>query len=92
MGSMQMDLPEYIELFRDKGELDIKVKFKDFDGSVTDLQMATHEIAKLINPVSQQFYTEMAFDGWPFEIYKYQIDPIKKKLTIMVRKIRDYEY
>ena len=81
-----MEIPEYLMLFSNNGNININVKFKDHKGSVAKLTMTSDEIVKLINPSNGEFYTEMRFDDWLFEIYKYQIDPLKKKLTIMVRK------
>ncbi len=89
-----MDAPEYLGLFKfqDGGDMCIKVKFKDHDGGVADLSMHAGEIVKLIDPLTRQFYTEMRFDDWLFEIYKYQIDPINNQLIIMVRKSKDGIY
>lgn len=81
-----MEIPEYLMLFSNDGDFTINVKFKDHDGSIRTLAMKTCEIVNLINPSSGEFYTEMRFDEWLFEVYNYQIDPLKKQLTIMVRK------
>lgn len=79
---------EYFELFSKIGELQVQVKFKDHSGTVASLRMNPEEILKLISPVDGQFFSEMSFDEWPFEIYKYEIDPIKKILTIRAGKAK----
>ena len=81
-----MDVPEYYELFQSDGGVCVEVKFKDHEGSVADLSMNADEIVKLIDSSTRQFYTEIKFDDWLFEVYRYSIDPIKKKLNIMVRE------
>ena len=80
-----METPEYLALFSNKGNIIVEVKFKDYHGGVANLKMMADEIIKLTDPSSHEFLTEMRFDDWLFEIYKYQIDPLKKKITIMVR-------
>jgi len=84
-----MEIPEYLMLFSNDGDFDISVKFKDHPGSITNKKMTADEIVNLIHPHNRNFYTEMRFDDWLFEIYKYQIDPINKKITIMTRKKTD---
>lgn len=87
-----MQHPEYLELFSPRsgaGTISVEVKFKDHDGRISDLKMSAREIEKIINPDDGEFYREMRFDDWLFDIYKYQIDPIKKKMTIMARKKHD---
>jgi len=83
-----MGIPEYLILFSNTGNIDVEVKFKDHQGSVANVKMTTDEIVKLIDPRSHEFYTEMKFDDWLFEICKYQIDPLNRKITIMARKKR----
>jgi hypothetical protein len=46
--------------------------------------MDPEEITQIIH--NGKFYTQMSFDEWPFEVYKYEIDPIKNKLIIKVRR------
>lgn len=80
-----MLLNEYLLLFSNKGTTKVQVKFKDFDGTVATQSMEAREIAKLVSPDSGEFLTSMTFDELPFEVYKYEIDPIKNTLTIRVR-------
>ena len=87
-----MIVPEYLELFQGDGNIKVDVKFKDLDGSFSSLSMEPNEINKLINPETNEFYKEIRFDDWLFEVYRYSIDPIKRKLTIMVRKKPGCEY
>ncbi len=79
---------EYLELFSRTGELQVQVKFKNHSGTVASLRMNPEDISKLISPVDGQFFSEMFFDDWPFDIYKYEIDPIKKILTIRARETK----
>ena len=79
---------EYLGLFSRTGELQVQVKFKDHSGTVASLRMNPEDILKLISPIDGQFFSEMSFDDWPFEIYKYEIDPIKKILTIRTREAK----
>ena len=84
-----MEKTEYLELFSRTGELQVQVKFKNYSGTVASLRMNPEDISKLISPVDNQFFSRMFFDDWPFEIYKYEIDPIKKILTIRAREAKE---
>lgn len=79
-------LSEYLSLFSNTGPITICVRFKNFDGKVADQTMKAHEIVKIVSPQSDSFAKSMTFDEWPFEVYKYEIDPIKNLLTILARK------
>ncbi len=81
-----MNYPEYLTLFSGKGKFEVNVRFKNFSGKVINTKMFPDEIFKLIDKDNNEFYSKMYFDEFLFEIYKYQIDPINKKLTIFVRK------
>ncbi len=83
-----MGLPEYLCLFSREGNIEVKVKIKDFNGTVINRRMQAEEITKLISEYTKEFITKMTFDEWTFEVYKYQIDPIKKRLTIYARQFR----
>lgn len=77
-----MNIPEYCSIFNDTGEIKVEVRFKNFDGNVRNFNMKPCDIAKLIDPESGQFYSEMDFDEWRFYVYRYEIDPLRKKLII----------
>lgn len=81
-----MNPVEYLQLFSNSGKTRIKVKFKDLDDTVATQIMEPAEITRLVSPESGEFIKSMNFDDWPFEIYKYEIDPIKSTLTIYARK------
>jgi hypothetical protein len=83
-----MQLTEFLCLFSNSGATKIQVKFKDFDGRVATQRMEPSEISQIISPDNGEFLTTMTFDEWPFEVYKYEIDPIKNTLTIRARKQR----
>ena len=73
---------EFCTIFNDEGDMSIEVKFKSFDGKVRSFRMQPEEITKLINPLTNEFFTEMIFDDWLFPIRKIEIDPKKKKIVI----------
>ena len=79
-------LPEYLSLFSQSGPVKVAVKISGHDGRISQLSMSPNEINKLLSESSEGFISQMTFDGWPFEIYKYEIDPGKNTLTIRARK------
>jgi hypothetical protein len=81
-----MMTPEYLLTFSGHGPIKVQVKFKDFDGTIRVERMQAHEIEKLVSSESGVFIRDMTFDEYPFEVYKYEIDPIKNMLTIRARK------
>jgi hypothetical protein len=87
MGEINMSIPEYLALFSDQGPIKVQVKLKDFDGFISDMFMAPGEVDRLISKETGKFITKMTFDEWPFEVYKYEIDPINNLLTIKAKKI-----
>lgn len=83
---------EYLALFSNTGDISVSVKFKDFEGIIADQKMEPIEIDKLIDHRTGKFLTRLTFDGWPFEVYLHQLDLVKKRLVIMARKVKDYDY
>ena len=75
-----MNLPEYLELFSREGDVEVEVKFKN-KNHISKVKMSPYEISKIVSQ-NGEFITKMEFDGYFFEIYKYEIDPVKKKLII----------
>lgn len=82
-----MLIPEYLVLFSGQGPIKVQVKFKDINGSISDMLMAPGEVDRLISAETGRFITKMMFDECPFEVYKYEIDPINNLLTIIVKKV-----
>lgn len=80
------ELNEYLTLFSNRGKMKVQVKFQGFNGTVVAQTMEPEEIARLVSKDGSGFLTQMTFDEWPFEVYKYEIDPIKSILTIRARK------
>ncbi|MDY0275719.1 MAG: hypothetical protein RBR42_09850 [Desulfomicrobium sp.] len=80
---------EYLLLFSNFGKIQVNVKFEDDGGFITSMKMNPIEITKLISPINGQFFSEMTFDDYPFEVYKYKINPLKKTLTIHVRPLKE---
>mgnify|MGYP000738786592 CR=1 FL=1 len=77
---------EYLDLFSQDGELDVHVKFKDWSGTIASRRMNPTDLIKLISPEDGQILSKMTFDNASFEVYKYQIDPLRKILTIYARR------
>jgi hypothetical protein len=75
-----MNFPEYLELFSQEGDIEVEVKFKN-KKHISKVKMSPYEISKIVSQ-NGEFITKMEFDGYFFEIYKYEIDPVKKKLII----------
>lgn len=80
-----MFYPEYLSLFSNTGDYTVKVQFKDNAVNVSTQSMDPQEIKSLIDPATGNFYTHLTFDDHPYYVHKYDIDPIKKILTIKVR-------
>jgi hypothetical protein len=78
---------EYLTLFSGNGSFCVKVEFKGFNGKVAEQLMECDEIGKLISPETGKFFTELTFDEHPFQIYKYEIDPINERLIIKARQL-----
>ena len=79
-------MSEYLLLFSNSGTTKVQVKFKNFNGTVSTQKMNPEEITQLISSDGRGFFSSMTFDEWLFEVYKYEIDPIKNMLTIYARK------
>lgn len=80
----RMNYPEYLSLFSDAGEFEVSVEFKG-DGFMPSRRATAAEIMQLLDVETGAFRTAMTFDEHLYEIYKYNIDPIKSKITLSVR-------
>lgn len=82
-----MAIPEYLILFpnQNNGDIEVAVKFKNYNGCIRNAKISASEIEKIINPDNGKFYTKMTFDEHLFEVTKYEINPIDKKITIHVK-------
>ena len=77
---------EYHGLFADdEGPVEVRVKFNDQPARIPDKRMHPDEIRKLVSWDSNGFLLRMTFDDHAYEIDKYEIDPIKNRLTIHAR-------
>lgn len=81
-------IEEYLTLLKNEGNIEVDVKFKDQKIWISNRKITANNIIDLINPTSDNFYTKMTFDEHLYEVYKYEIDPIRMKLTIKVRKAK----
>lgn len=82
--------PEFLCLFSHTkdNENDIEVEVRYSNGRkvpISERYMQPSHIMQLIHPMQNKFYSEMRFDDYLFEVFKYHIDPILNRLTIMVR-------
>lgn len=93
-----MNLPEYYQLFfSNEGTIDVVAKFKtEFDGHVSTYiskyirkgKIKPEEILKIVSQDGEGFCKKMSFDEHPYEIYKYEIDPLKNKLVIYAKELQ----
>lgn len=81
-----MGFPEYLSLFESHGDYRVVVIIKDMPSAVAESSMSADEIHKLIDKKTGCFYSKMYFDDWLFDVYKYEIDPVKKILTLKAKK------
>lgn len=77
-----MAFKEYLDLFSNQGNLQVRVKFKNHPGTIADQTMSPIELGKLLCPDSNSIIQKMTFDEHPFEIIKYEINPKKSLMTI----------
>lgn len=77
---------EFLTLFSNSGPYRVTVKFKDHLGLVADRQMEAEEISRLVNRDTGLFAEQMEFDEWPFDVVKFDVDLVRKKLTIHARR------
>lgn len=75
-------IPEYLELFGNDGSITVKVKFRDVDGFISDRRLNARCINALVSEETGELLSSMTFDEHEFEVEKYEINPIKKTLTI----------
>lgn len=83
-----MITPEFLDLFPSDGSVDVIVKFKINNGSVTNRKMMPEDIMKLLSHDMRTFHQSMTFDGHLFSINKIEIDIKKNKLKIYAEPIQ----
>ncbi|MBN2807899.1 MAG: hypothetical protein JXR80_00205 [Deltaproteobacteria bacterium] len=85
------NIDEFLAMFQGScgSSYQVEVKFEDCeeDTSICGQLIDAKDFSKFINPQSNEFFRFLRFDDHPFRIRKYEIDPIKNKLTLKVRKI-----
>lgn len=82
---MDKNIPEYLDLFSDTGNVTIRVKFADKSDagrSMREFNVQWSELSKLIDPESQEPYREMSFDSYVCEISKIEINPKRNSIVI----------
>ncbi len=85
---MRSNIKEYLTLFSNTGNIKVVVKFKDQSGSIASQIMQAEEFKHFISDDRQEFMKSLTFDEHPFEVAKYEIEPIKNRLTLHVRRVR----
>jgi len=81
------DQPEYLQLFSGEGDVTVRVKFasrEDSFRSMPDRQMSWQELAKIIDHETGKPFMHMYLDTYRCTIQRYEIDPVKNVLTIVV--------
>ena len=73
---------EYLTFFSTSGPVTVDVKLKGHAMPIARRFMQPADIDKLVGGPNGNYLRQMHFDGWPFEIAKYEIDPIHNRLTI----------
>jgi len=77
-----MIIPEYLRLFSGQGDISVIVRLKGHDGTVAEHRMMAEEVKSLLSSDGASFHQIMTFDDYLFSVYKYEIDVIRKRLTI----------
>lgn len=81
-------MKEHLALFSNTGSFKVRVKFKDFEGTVAHQTMQAQEIASLLSEDGQKFIERMTIDEWLFEIFRYEIDTRQKMLTLHAKPLQ----
>lgn len=76
---------EYLLLFSNQGPIEVSVKFKGSNATISNKSMRPEEIRMLIAPDTGQFIKEMTFDGHPAQIKKIEILPSINKIVIQAQ-------
>lgn len=78
--------PEYLQLFSNDGPVVVWVRFssKDSQRSIAKMSMQWGELDRIIDPLTGEPFKFMFFDAYRCPISRYEIDPKKNMLTIIV--------
>lgn len=77
-----MKLREYLSLFSNQGNIEVRVNLKGSNGIVNTRKMTPSEISCLITEDGESFVKNLTIDEWPVEVQKYEINPSKNTLII----------
>lgn len=80
--------PEFLAIFSNDGDFLVKVKFKGTDAKIANQSMVTDEINKLIDPSTGSFFSRMYFDDHLYNVDRYSVDLIKKRVEITASQIK----
>ena len=87
-----MSLAAAVPLFTEQGSVKVQIKFKGFGRTDIEQMMSSSEISKLVCPDTGAFVSKMQLEDWPFEVYKYEINPQENTLVIRARKLQELEF
>lgn len=79
--------PEYLQLFSNEGPVAVQVKFSgksDSHRSIAKMNMHWVEFDRLIDSETGNPYKTMNFDSYSCPVVRFEIDPVKNVLTIIV--------
>lgn len=79
------ELPEYLELFGDAGDIAVQVKLTNHDGRVADRRADSRDLGRLLSAENGRPIVRMTFDEWPGELESYKVDLLGRTLTLLVR-------
>lgn len=79
---VHLDNVEYLLLFSNSGPVTVRVRFRDSKTNIAERNMQPSEISRLVAQGQDVFLSSMAFDEWPIEVIKYELDPHENVLTI----------
>ena len=81
------DQPEYLQLFSNEGPVTVRVRFSgknDSHRSMAKMNMHWEELHRIIDQETGMPYLSMFFDTHRCPIKRYEIDPVKNVMTIVV--------
>lgn len=80
-----MMIKEYLQTFSNTGDITVTVKFGKTAAAIAPQRMSATELEALIDPLTGHFLSAMRFDDHLFQIRKFEVDPLKNRLTIHLK-------
>lgn len=79
--------PEYLMFFSNTGSITVRVRFKNFNGSISEQRMHPNELQKLINDNHDGFISHMYFDDHLMELEKIEISILENRVVLHARPL-----